>query len=688
MAHDVFISYASGDKSVADAVCATLELRGIRCWIAPRDVLPGLHYGEAIIDAIHECRIMVLVFSSKANLSGHIPKEIERAVSHGSTIMPLRIEDVVPAKSLDYFIGSVHWLDALTPPLEAHLQRLAGNVQTLLARGGAVTSAIASPLLPAPTAQTGLHNESYDESYNASHTGPPAPLASHGVERGAPRRSSNIVIGVLIAVILALGLWILRSTRQGSSGAEKISAPPATQTAAQVLPSPSALAALPAPAAPGVRATTPTAAVVHAVPTKSPANKESGAAARATLPLPPATATKSSPTKMAVAAGPSRNTGGNAMKLSFHQTADSTLKLVQLLGDQDNERHQATLNQTATRYSIEGAALGYSFEHQGHAYFLFDDIVGLATHWPDTIATTDAMEPDKQVPLDFLAGERNKFLHIEPRGFNMGIGAGPVAGISLGSQMYVVVRTNDPRDRTTEHSVLTKFVAPATFQPLRTVSKLPDGRFLKMSLHEQAGSAAGLPPGGPYVLMWGTGSYRESDAYLAIVPEAQFESGMGTRYFAGLSDSGEPVWSDSASDAKPFLKDGTLGDLSVTWCKDLGLWLMMYDRRSEPNGIVFSYSRTPWGPWSEPQLIFNMVENGALGKYIHNPRARPSDGVAGPVLLPRNKGDAESIRGAAYAPYVVERWTKLQGSELEVYYTMSTLNPYVVVLMKSRLQVE
>src|SRR5579863_4558090 len=134
MAHDVFISYASGDKQVADAACATLESHGIRCWIAPRDVLPGIHYGEAIIDAIHECRIMVLVFSSKANLSGHIPKEIERAVSQGITVMPLRIEDVAPAKSLDYFIGSVHWLDALTPPLEAHLHKLVADVQTLLSR--------------------------------------------------------------------------------------------------------------------------------------------------------------------------------------------------------------------------------------------------------------------------------------------------------------------------------------------------------------------------------------------------------------------------------------------------------------------------------------------------------------------------------------------------------------------------
>jgi uncharacterized protein len=150
MAYDVFISYAKEDKIVADAVCATLESHAVRCWIAPRDVLPGVAYGEAIIDAIRGCRIMILVFSSKSNASPHIPKEIERAVSAGVAVIPFRIEDVMPGKSLDYFIGSVHWLDALTRPLEQHLERLVQNVQTLLSRDAAVieqkkSSAIAAP---------------------------------------------------------------------------------------------------------------------------------------------------------------------------------------------------------------------------------------------------------------------------------------------------------------------------------------------------------------------------------------------------------------------------------------------------------------------------------------------------------------------------------------------------------------
>ena len=53
MPHDVFISYSSKDKNVADAVCAVLERNGIRCWVAPRDVIPGIVWGTAIVGAIH-----------------------------------------------------------------------------------------------------------------------------------------------------------------------------------------------------------------------------------------------------------------------------------------------------------------------------------------------------------------------------------------------------------------------------------------------------------------------------------------------------------------------------------------------------------------------------------------------------------------------------------------------------------
>jgi Domain of unknown function (DUF4185) len=364
----------------------------------------------------------------------------------------------------------------------------------------------------------------------------------------------------------------------------------------------------------------------------------------------------------------------------------STVKLEQLLGDQDKERNQPTRSQTVTRYQIQGTDLGYSFDHQGHTYFLFGDTVGRLDRALDTIATTDVRDPEGGVRLDFLTAGRGEYLTIQPPGIRMGAFEVPVSGISLGGQMYVVVSTNHSADSSTDRSVLTTFTPPATFTPLRTISQLPNGRFVKMSMHTEPGPVAGLPPGGPYVIVWGTGAYRKSDAYLSLIPVARFESGQGTRYFAGVDAAGAPTWSGRESDAAPVVQNGTLGDLSVTWCQDLGLWLMTYDRRAPTTGIAFSYSRTPWGPWGEAQVLFNAVRDGASGTFIHNPDAHPEDSVAGPVIG-RGQANPAAVRGGAYAPYVVERWTRLQGGELNLYYVLSTWNPYVVVLMRSRLHV-
>ncbi len=156
MAHDVFICHSSTDRNIANAVCSTLEQHRIRCWIAPRDVLPGSDYAQSIVEAISSTRLTVLVFSDNSNHSPHVRREVERSVSHGVPILPFRVDDVVPSPSLEYFISDAHWLDAMTPPLEQHLDHLAETVRLLLDRdsaagaaGGAVQAAVAAPVRPA-----------------------------------------------------------------------------------------------------------------------------------------------------------------------------------------------------------------------------------------------------------------------------------------------------------------------------------------------------------------------------------------------------------------------------------------------------------------------------------------------------------------------------------------------------------
>lgn len=128
MSHDVFISYSFKDKEIADAICNVLESEQIRCWIAPRDVLPGVEWGEAIVEAIAQAKIMVLVFSAAANRSQQVLREVERAVNKNVIIIPFRIENVLPTKSMEYFLYSTHWLDALTPDIDKHIEQLKDTV--------------------------------------------------------------------------------------------------------------------------------------------------------------------------------------------------------------------------------------------------------------------------------------------------------------------------------------------------------------------------------------------------------------------------------------------------------------------------------------------------------------------------------------------------------------------------------
>jgi hypothetical protein len=189
MEFDAFISYATADKTAADAACAVLEAAGIRCWIAPRDISPGREYAAAIIDAIDRCHVMVLIFSSNANDSPQVRREIERAASKGVTIMPVRIEKIAPTKSMEYFLGDIHWLDAMTPPIEKHLQRLAVTIKALLNANAAVAGETSAP---------GSRRQTYSARFDAKY----------------PARKSWLlpsIGGVMCVALLFGGAWLYQN---------------------------------------------------------------------------------------------------------------------------------------------------------------------------------------------------------------------------------------------------------------------------------------------------------------------------------------------------------------------------------------------------------------------------------------------------------------------------------------------
>jgi TRAP-type C4-dicarboxylate transport system substrate-binding protein/actin-related protein len=133
MAHDVFISYSSPDRAVAEAICGALESTNIQCWLAPRNVSVGKVWVEAIVDAIDESRIFLLVLSANSNSSPQVIREVERAASQDITIVPIRIDDTTMSKGMGFFISRHQWLNVRMPLRKQDLDELTRTVQQLLA---------------------------------------------------------------------------------------------------------------------------------------------------------------------------------------------------------------------------------------------------------------------------------------------------------------------------------------------------------------------------------------------------------------------------------------------------------------------------------------------------------------------------------------------------------------------------
>jgi len=111
MDEPIFISFASSDRKAADAICSAIERRGMRCWIATRNIGAGENFQEAITRAIRSAKVMILVFSAHANNSLEVKKEIALAGRYNVIVVPVRVEDVVPNDALSYELAVRQWID-------------------------------------------------------------------------------------------------------------------------------------------------------------------------------------------------------------------------------------------------------------------------------------------------------------------------------------------------------------------------------------------------------------------------------------------------------------------------------------------------------------------------------------------------------------------------------------------------
>ena len=131
-AYDVFISYSTANKAVADAVVADFEQHNIRCFYAPRNIPPGVEWASAITAALNAASVCILIFTAESNASKQVKNEVAMAFNAEKTIIPFKLTNEALSDEMQYYLARVHWLDATTGLRSRKILELRETVQRAL----------------------------------------------------------------------------------------------------------------------------------------------------------------------------------------------------------------------------------------------------------------------------------------------------------------------------------------------------------------------------------------------------------------------------------------------------------------------------------------------------------------------------------------------------------------------------
>jgi hypothetical protein len=187
---------------------------------------------------------------------------------------------------------------------------------------------------------------------------------------------------------------------------------------------------------------------------------------------------------------------------------------------------------------------------------------------------------------------------------------------------------------------------------------------------------------GDWLYLFGSGAYRKSSVFLARVKPSEFARRSSLRYFTGADEKGQPQWSAREQDAVPLFRHDVIGEFSVAYCPPVARYVLIYNSGS-PRGITLRSALTPWGPWSDGQILFDPWRDNGYGNYMHISSTFKAD-----------RGDSisdagrEAEWGGEYGPYIMARYTTGVAGRCRLFFTLSTWNHYQVVVMQTDLKLE
>ena len=389
----------------------------------------------------------------------------------------------------------------------------------------------------------------------------------------------------------------------------------------------------------------------------------------------------------------------------FIADGPESVKIAQVSGDRDatptpwGER-EPTLSRSRATAGVVGTDLGVRVDHDGRSFLLFGD-----THWQgrpwlrtrDAVAELTPTGPREGLPgvrfhgspLKIVGAPRLGRDRVTMREYDV-----PLDGFSHAGHLFAFFSSNHNRaGRVMGRSVLARAegdlgIDPTSRSPIRfrVLGTFSDQHFINVSVQlRPAAEVPGCEGRGDVLLVWGSGPYRAGLPRLAVLDQDALAEAAGGRPPAGVRYWDGSGWSISENDAAPLFEPAALGELSVRWVPEAHRYLMLAASGPEDpigHAITLRTSPQPWGPWSRRRRLLDWVGSGMAH---HDPHTRfikaavdGTDPVGDQVFAAQARGT-----GAAYAPYFFDAHTDVD--DLVLRYTLSTWNPYQVVLLSHRL---
>ena len=251
----------------------------------------------------------------------------------------------------------------------------------------------------------------------------------------------------------------------------------------------------------------------------------------------------------------------------------------------------------------------------------------------------------------------------------------PVEGLSVAGATYVFFGTTSDPETGRGRLALERSTSDLSGLTLDFV------RGTDLFVNVSAVQDSSASTGEKYAWIFGSSPLRRA-VFLAKAPLASLGDLGSWRYL------GKGSFGSSETDASPLIEQACVRELSVRRHEATGLWIMAHTCGDEP-GVFVRTARSATGPWSAPIKVMDPYgADGGLGRTMHASRSEvgQDDGLSDGLAHIDDKGNK------AYGPYLVPEWfdapaanaeTALPERTFAIVYTMSTLNPYTVWLMRT-----